>query len=225
MTGVYTTEPRPDGELGRLAAVLVDDHELVLEGLERALARAAIDVVAAFRDGAAALQFLSDGSSASHRVDLVVVDLRLGGASGVELAGRMVKCRPDVQAAILTSFEDGAAAAAAVRTGVRGFFLKDSLCGELCTGLRRVAAGHLVVDSRLASAVLAKEPIALTATELEILQLVAEGLSNRQIGEAIHLSPYTVKEYLSKAMRKLGTSTRTETVLRAAREGILPEAS
>jgi two-component system response regulator DevR len=207
---------------GRLSAVLVDDHEIVLEGLERALSREAIEVVAAFRDDESTLRFLGDGSRTAAQVDLAVVDLRLGGRSGVDLVKEILRVRPDVQIAMLTSFEDRTAATAAVRAGARGFFLKDSLCGELCAGLRRVAAGHLVIDARLADAVLDKEPKQLTGHELAILRLVAEGLSNRQIGDELHLSRYTVKEYLSRTMRKLGTGTRAETVVRAAWEGLLP---
>ncbi|NMI00560.1 response regulator transcription factor [Pseudonocardia acidicola] len=217
-----TERPHLDCEDGRLSAVLVDDHEIVLEGLERALSREAIDVVAAFRDDASTLRFLGDGSRTAAQVDLAVVDLRLGGRSGVDLVKEILRVRPDIQIAMLTSFEDRAAAMAAVRAGARGFFLKDSLCGELCAGLRRVADGHLVIDARLAAAVLHKEPNQFTIRELAILRLVAEGLSNRQIGDELHLSRYTVKEYLSRTMRKLGTGTRAETVLRAAREGLLP---
>jgi DNA-binding NarL/FixJ family response regulator len=207
---------------GRLSAVLVDDHEIVLEGLERALSREAIEVVAAFRDDESTLRFLGDGSRTAAQVDLAVVDLRLGGRSGVDLVKEILRVRPDVRIAMLTSFEDRTAATAAVRAGARGFFLKDSLCGELCAGLRRVAAGHLVIDARLADAVLDKEPKQFTGHELAILRLVAEGLSNRQIGDELHLSRYTVKEYLSRTMRKLGTGTRAETVVRAAWEGLLP---
>ena len=211
-------------EEGRLTAVLVDDHELVLEGLQRALARDAIDVVGAFLDGEGALEFLAGKMAAHTRLDLVVVDLRLGGRSGIGLVEDVVRLRPDVRVAMLTSFEDRVAAVAAVQAGVKGFFLKDSSCGELSAGLRRVAEGHLVIDSRLAQAVLGGDPnCRFTAHELSIVSLVADGLTNRQIGEELHLSSYTVKEYLSRVMRKLGTATRAETVVRAVREGLLPE--
>lgn len=210
-------------EEGRLTAVLVDDHELVLEGLQRALARDAIDVVGAFLDGDSALGFLA-GEMAHTRLDLVVVDLRLGGRSGISLVEDVIRLRPGARVAMLTSFEDRVAAVAAVQAGVKGFFLKDSSCGELSAGLRRVAQGHLVIDSRLAQAVLGGDPnCRFTEHELSIVSLVADGMTNRQIGEELHLSSYTVKEYLSRVMRKLGTATRAETVVRAVREGLLPE--
>lgn len=217
------TDPaRMHFEEGRLSAVLVDDHELVLEGLQRALARDAIDVVGAFLDGDGALEFLE--TAAHARLDLVVVDLRLGGHSGIGLVEDVLRLRPDVRVAMLTSFEDRVAAVAAVQSGVKGFFLKDSSCGELSAGLRRVAEGHLVIDSRLAQAVLGGDPnYRFTEHELSIVALVADGMTNRQIGEELHLSSYTVKEYLSRVMRKLGTATRAETVVRAVREGLLPE--
>ena len=211
-------------EEGRLSAVLVDDHELVLEGLERTLARDAIDVVGAFLDGQGALDYLSGATAGPTRVDLAIVDLRLGDRSGLSLVEQVRSLRPDVRVAMLTSFEDRSAAVSAVRAGATGFFLKDSSCGELSAGLRRVAEGHLVIDSRLAAAVLNGErDRRLTEHELSIVELVAEGMTNRQIGAELHLSAYTVKEYLSRVMRKLGTTTRAETVVRAVREGLLPD--
>lgn len=218
------TDPAAGGhfEAGRISAVLVDDHEVVLEGLERALARDAIDVVGAFRDAASALEFLGAGSRSAARVHLAVVDLRLGGGSGVDLAREIGRLRPDIRVAMLTSFEDRGAVLAAVRAGARGYFLKDSLSGELCAGLRRVAEGNLVIDARLAAVVVDGAPRPFTEHELAILRLVAEGMSNRQIGQQLHLSPYTVKEYLARTMRKLGTRTRAETAVRAAQEGLLP---
>ncbi|MDN5747982.1 MAG: response regulator transcription factor [Pseudonocardia sp.] len=215
---------RRGSEECRFTAVLVDDHELVLEGLQRALARDAIDVVAAFLDGEGALDFLAGEAAAHTRLDLVVVDLRLGDRSGIGLVEDVIRLRPEVRVAMLTSFEDRVAAVAAVEAGAKGFFLKDSACRELSTGLRRVAQGHLVIDSRLAAAVLDGGPTRrFTEHELSIVALVADGMTNRQIGEELHLSPYTVKEYLSRVMRKLGTATRAETVVRAVREGLLPE--
>jgi DNA-binding NarL/FixJ family response regulator len=209
-------------EVSRISAVLVDDHEIVLEGLERALARDAIDVVGAFRGAAEAVAFLTGGSRSATRVHLGVVDLRLGGDSGIEVVREIRRVRPDIRLAVLTSFEDRGSVLAAVRAGATGYFLKDSLSGELCAGLRRVAEGNLVVDARLASAMVDTAPKPFSEHDLAILRLVAEGLSNRQIGEELHLSPYTVKEYLSRTMRKLGTRTRAETAVRAAQEGLLP---
>ncbi|WP_214366560.1 response regulator transcription factor [Pseudonocardia sp. H11422] len=218
-------KPREAGEVvpRSLSVVLIDDHELVLEGLTRALTGDGMHIVAAFLDGTAALAFLTGGALEAATVDLVVVDLRLGDRSGVQLVEQITRQRPDLHVAMLTTFEDRAAASAAVRAGARGFLLKDSLCAELCTGLRKVAEGHLMIDSRLAAAVLTPERTVLTDHELAILNLVAEGLSNREIGVALHLSAHTVKDYLSRVMRKLGTTTRTATVLRAAREGLLRE--
>ncbi|WP_177238862.1 response regulator transcription factor [Pseudonocardia ammonioxydans] len=212
----------------QLSAVLIDDHEIVLEGLKRALSRESIDVEAGFRTGEEAVHYLQAGDAcrSGDRTDLVIVDLRLGGRSGVDLVEEVLAVRPGVQVAMLTSFEDRAAVVAAVRAGARGFFLKDSLCGELASGLRRVADGHLVIDSRLATAVLDTSLVSqFSNNELEILRLVAKGLSNRQIGDSMHLSHYTVKEYLSRSMRKLGTGTRAETVLRAVEGRLLTRES
>ncbi|MCF7550721.1 response regulator transcription factor [Pseudonocardia sp. WMMC193] len=198
-------------------AVLVDDHEIVLEGLERALVREGIPVLASFRDAESAQEFLR-----GSEVELCVVDLRLGAESGTDLVRAIRSLRPQTRVAVLTSFEDRAAVAAAVDAGATGYFLKDASSGELCEGLRRVAGGQLVIDARLVSAVLGDRPRPLTESDVAILRLVAEGLSNREIGARLHLSPHTVKEYLSRTMRKLGTRTRAETAARAAQEGLLP---
>jgi DNA-binding NarL/FixJ family response regulator len=136
----------------------------------------------------------------------------------VDVVHRM---RPEIRIAVLTSFEDRAAASAAVHAGAGGFLLKDTPIDELARRLRGVATGTLVIDSRVAGAVLCPEQRLLSGHELSILELVAEGLTNREIGARVHLSHYTVKDYLTRIMRKLGTHSRAETVARAVQQGLL----
>ena len=131
------------------------------------------------------------------------------------------RMHPDTRIAVLTSFEDRAAASAAVQAGATGFLLKDTPIDELARRLRGVATGTLVIDSRVAGAVLRPEQRLLSGHELSILELVAEGLTNREIGARLHLSHYTVKDYLTRIMRKLGTRSRAETVARAVQQGLL----
>lgn len=111
---------------------------------------------------------------------------------------------PDIPIVVLTSFEDGPAAAAVGRAGATGFLLKDALSEELTHRLRGVAEGGLVVDQRLADAVLEPQEISLCGNELTILRLIADGCTNREIAPEMHLSPYAVKFYLARTMRVFG---------------------
>lgn len=198
-----------------ITAVLVDDHQLVLEGLGNALRRRGIAVTGSFLDGQSAMHYLD-----RHMADLLVVDLRLGSGSGIAVVAEARRIQPQLKIAVLTSFDDACAAAEAVRTGATGYLLKDTPSDELGTQLHAVADGHLVLDSRVVSAVF--EPARLLSEqELTVLDLVAEGLTNKEIGARMHLSHYTIKDYLRKAMRKLGTSTRAETVIMAVQQGLL----
>lgn len=199
-----------------VSVVLLDDHEVVLDGLRRALERDNMQVLGTFLEPGPALDFL-----AAHEADLLTVDLRLKRESAVEVIEQAHKTWPNMPIAVLTSFEDRPAAAATVRAGANGFLLKDALSNELSEQLRNVAKGNLVIDHRLADAVLQPTPVALSENERRILSLVAEGCTNRDIGTAMHLSPYTIKDYLARAMRTLGTTTRAETVTRALQQGLL----
>lgn len=200
-------------------AVLVDDHQLVLEGLGNALRRQGMTVVGSFLDRETSVDFLAETT-----VDFLVVDLRLGDNSGITVVGEARRLQPMLKIAVLTSFDDVGAAAESVRAGATGYLLKDRPSEELGAQFRAVAEGHLVLDSRVASAVL-KPAQLLGEQELVVLDLVAQGLTNKEIGSRLHLSHYTIKDYLSKAMRKLGTSTRAETVITAVQRGLLHPAS
>ncbi|HEY2190872.1 MAG TPA: response regulator transcription factor [Actinomycetospora sp.] len=198
------------------SVVLVDDHELVLDGLRRALERAGWTVSGAFTDPEPALRHL-----ASTDVDVVVVDLSLGRHSGLTVVEAVRTLGSRASVAVLTSYADRSAASDALRAGARGFLLKDTGSAELVARLGAVAAGDVVVDGRVAQALGASEDGALTVQEIAILGAVARGLTNRQIGAELYLSHYTVKEYLARVMRKLGTRRRAETVVRAVELGLL----
>ena len=196
--------------------VLVDDHQVVLDGLERLLSGAGFDVVAAIVDPDEAL-------AAVRRFEptLCVIDLRLAGTSGVTLTAAVRSASPATAVAILTSFDDGAAAREAVEAGATGFLIKDLARQDLCDQLRNVAAGSLVIDRRVASAVMQPSPTQLTPRERSVLRLLADGKTNRVIAAELHVSPHTVKDHVSRLMRKLGASTRTELVAMGLRSGQL----
>jgi DNA-binding NarL/FixJ family response regulator len=205
-------------EQARPSVVLVDDHEVVLEGLGRALDRGGVRVVGTFLSGESALAYLD-----RHRVDLVVVDLRLAQQSGLSVVGAIRHLQPNTEVAVLTSYEDPAAASAAMRAGAKGFLLKDTRSTELSQRLCSVAQGNVVVDSRVSAVLSGPSAGSLSDQEVAILHAVAEGLTNREIGARMHLSHYTVKDYLTRTMRKLGTNRRAETVSKAAQQGLLQD--
>jgi DNA-binding NarL/FixJ family response regulator len=196
--------------------VLIDDHELVLDGLRRALERSGWTVSGAFVDPEQALRHL-----AAHSVDVVVIDLRLGTHSGVTVVEAVRTLDAHAAVAVLTSYADPSSAAEALKAGARGFLVKDTASSDLVARLRAVASGDVVVDGRVAEALQSRGEDLLGEQEMAILQAVARGLTNRQIGAEMYLSHYTVKEYLARVMRKLGTRRRAETVARAVELGLL----
>lgn len=203
-----------------LSVVVVDSQPVVLEGLDLVLGRAGMAVVGAFVDPAEATGFLLGGPAGDlAHVDLVVVEARVGRPAGLELIAALQQGRPQVQVVVLTGVDDGAVAPQAIRAGARGFLLKDVASKELCSSLRSVADGNLVIDSRMAGAILAPDLPPLSENQIAIVELVAAGLTNRQIGARLHLSEHTIRSYLSRAMRTLGTSSRAETVVQLSLAG------
>lgn len=196
--------------------VLVDDHQIVLDGLGRLLGGAGFEVVGVALEPTRALDVIRQ-----TQPTLCVIDLRLGTASGVALTAEVRSSSPDTAVAILTSFEDGVAAREAVDAGATGFLIKDLPSRELCDQLRTVARGGLVIDRRVAAAVTRPPTERLTPREKAVLRLVADGKTNRAIAGELHVSPHTVKDHVSRLMRKLGASTRTELVAIGLRTGQL----
>lgn len=198
--------------------VLLDDHDLVLAGLVRTLEREGFEVVVATTAVESALAAVRE-----YRPDLCVLDLRLqDGRSAIDLLPTIRESAPKTAIAILTSFEDGAAASAAIAAGATGYIIKDAERVEICRQLRSVAVGDLVIDRRVASAVLGgtTEP-PLTPRECEILHHIAAGATNREIAAQLHLSPHTIKDYVARLLRKLDCHTRAELLMVAIREGLI----
>lgn len=196
--------------------VLVDDHEVVLDGLSRLLGRAGLDVRATFTAPEPALSYL-----AGHDVDLVVVDLRLAGQDGKAVVEAVHRLRPQTHIAVLTSYADVHATSEVLRVGAKGFLLKDTASDELSHRLIDVAAGNVVVDARVASALSHPPKVVLSEQQLTILEYAADGLTNREIGQRMYISHYTVKDHLARIMKKLGTTKRVETVIAASEMGLL----
>ncbi len=202
--------------------LLVDDHEIVRRGLRELLeAEGDLEVVAeaGSLDEALALDISS--------VDVAVLDVRLPDGSGVDLCRQLRTERPDLGCLMLTSFADNEALNASVLAGARGYVLKNVRGDELITSIRRVANGEMLLTTdqvdrareRLRRQITEEIRIeSLSPQERRILDLLSEGLSNREIADVMFLAEKTVKNYVSNLLAKLGFQRRTEAALFAQRQ-------
>ncbi|MCL6522058.1 MAG: response regulator transcription factor [Firmicutes bacterium] len=210
----------PGGENGPVRVLVVDDHEVVRVGLA-ALIRRQPDLLWAGE---------ADGVKAAVRVarecrpHVVVMDVRLPDGDGVEACRLLRENDPDCRVLMLSSFSDAAAVRASIRAGASGFLLKRAHSDLLIQAIRIAAAGGTVLDPQMTGEILAalrgdgKDPLAaLSETEREVLERIARGETNRQIGEELHLSEKTVKHYVSSIFDKLQVRRRSEAAALAAR--------
>lgn len=205
-----------------IRALVVDDHPIVRAGLV-ALFEAAPDihVIGTATSGEEAIALASE-----LEPDVVLMDLRMSGIDGDEATARIVaasaRAGTTTRVLILTTYENDDAILSAISAGASGYLLKAAPEEELLAGVRAVAAGEVALApsvSRLlvqrAAAPAAPAPPALSARELEVLRLVAAGLSNREIGERLYVGEATVKTHLLHAFAKLEVADRTRAVTRA----------
>ena len=212
-----------------LRVMLVDDHEIVRDGIRAALAPEDDIVVTA---QAGTVQEAIDEADRT-RPDVVVMDVRLADGSGIE-ATREIRARhPDTKVLMLTSFADDEALFASIMAGASGYVLKQVRPGELLRAIRAVGAGDSLLDPSVTSAVLDRlrkgkhlmkdERLArLSPQEERILQAIAEGETNRQIGEDLGLAEKTVKNYVSSILSKLEVARRAEAAAYLARHTTTP---
>ena len=194
---------------------LLDDHEVVRRGLKDLL-EADGDIVVVGESGLA--------QEAARRIpalrpDVAVLDGRLPDGSGIDVCREVRSAHPEIAALILTSYDDDEALFAAIMAGAAGYVLKQIRGNDLVDAVRRVAAGQSLLDPAVTAQVLerlrqgppqdsALDP--LTDQERRILELIGEGLTNRQIGERMFLAEKTVKNYVSSLLSKLGLERRTQ---------------
>jgi two-component system response regulator DesR len=156
--------------------------------------------------------------------EVAVLDLDMPGADGLTAAEELRTAAPGCRVLVLTGLPQPAHFLRALRVGVGGYLSKDVPADELADAVRRVAAGERVLDPELAAAARATGPNPLTAREAEVLGAVAGGGSTEEVARAVHLSPVTVRNYLSQAMAKLGARNRTDAIRIAREAGWLPAA-
>lgn len=205
-----------------IRVVIVDDHPIVRAGLV-GLVNAAedLEVVGVGATGLEAIELATELTP-----DVVLMDLRMPGLDGDEATARILTAVPSTRVIILTTYETDDAILRAIGAGASGYLLKAAPEAELLVGIRAVAAGEVALAPS-ASRVLVRQAantataVTLTPRELDVLRLVAEGLSNREIGARLHLGEATVKTHLLTAFPKLDAKTRTGAVTRARELGLL----
>jgi DNA-binding NarL/FixJ family response regulator len=193
--------------------VIADDHPVVREGLRQLLRHAGMEVVGEATSGEEAV-----ASVLANDPDIVLMDLSLPGVDGVSATRSVHARQPRTPVVVLTAFAERERVLAAIDAGATGYLLKDDDPADLVAGIRAAAAGGSPFSPRVAGVLIEarvqrQADEQLTAREAEILELVADGLSNKQIARAIGISEGTVKAHLGSAFRRIGVQQRTQAAL------------
>lgn len=205
-----------------IRVVIADDHPIVRAGLAGILdATDDMAVVGVAADGVEVV-----GVAERERPDVVLMDMRMPRRNGDEATALLRESVPSARVIVLTTYESDDVIVRAIAAGAAGYLLKAAPEDELLEGIRAVAAGEVALAPSVARVLVARagrpaEAPVLTAREVEVLRLVAQGLTNREIGVRLHLGEATVKTHLLKAFAKLDVADRTRAVTRAMELGIL----
>lgn len=205
-----------------ITCLVADDHPAVVEAVADVLGEHGIEVTGRARDGSDAVSQIEE-----HRPQVAILDLRMPGLSGIEVARQLAKGMGDSGTAVIlyTAFGDRALLTEALDAGARGFVLKEAPLAEVVRAVELVASGRTYVDPVLAgvlSSSAATEKMSnLTQRERDVLRLLADGMSNEEIGKELFISPETVRTHVRKAMAKLDADTRTQAVATALRQSLI----
>jgi DNA-binding NarL/FixJ family response regulator len=212
----YTRKP------GRISVFLVDDHEIFRRGIRALLAgEPGIDVAGEAETASAALARIS-----ALRPDVAVLDVRLPDGSGISVCREIRSALPQTACLMLTGYNDEQALMGAIIAGAAGYVSKQTCGTDLVSALRAVAAGQSILDPQASQQVMARlrqrastvDPVAaLTEQEKRVLELISEGMTNRQIAQHMFLAEKTVKNYVSSLLTKLGMQRRTQAAAFSAR--------
>lgn len=201
--------------------LLADDHPLFREGVAHSLTEdPGLEVVAQASSGEQAVEL-----ALALRPDVVLLDISMPGIGGIAAAARIAESLPETRIVMLTVAENADSLMAALKAGAHGYVLKGVSATEFRAITRRVAAGEAYVTPALAAEMLAEfsRPrrtdsfSELTARETGVLELLSNGLTNREIGERLHLAEKTIKHHMTSILQKLQVHTRTEAALKALR--------
>ena len=202
--------------------LIVDDHPVVRDGLRGMLqAQPDLEVVADAANGHEAL-----AAAARHDLDVVLMDLRMPELDGVEATRRIRADHPDVKVLVLTTYDTDADILHAIEAGATGYLLKDAPREQLFSAVRAAARGETVLAPTVAAKLIRSvrtrpDHERLTPREVDVLRLVADGLTNRAIARRLHISEATVKTHLVHTYAKLGVDDRTAAVMSALEQGLL----
>jgi NarL family two-component system response regulator LiaR len=213
--------------MNSIKVLIVDDHAIVRKGIRSLLSTEPdIDVVGEAADGAQAV-------AAAGRLcpDVILMDLVMPGVDGIEATRRITAQQPGQRVLVLTSFAADDQVFPAIKAGALGYLLKDSGPAELTEAIRQVSRGEPSLEPAIARRVLhelshplkearSRTPDPITGRELEVLRLVAQGRSNREIAERLTITEMTVRTHLSNILGKLHLASRTQAALYALREGL-----
>jgi DNA-binding NarL/FixJ family response regulator len=219
-----TIAKTPGTDRGQVRVFLLDDHEVVRRGVRQLLEDSG-EIVVVGEAGTAAEALARIPPT---RPDVAVLDVRLPDGDGVEVCREVRSLHPEIKCLMLTSFSDDEALFQAIMAGASGYLLKQIKGPDIVDAIQRVAAGQSLLDPAVTTRVLERlrNPPAeddrlatLTDQERRVLELIAEGLTNRQIGEQLHLAEKTIKNYVSNLLSKLGMERRTQAAVYAATLG------
>ncbi len=206
-------------ETPEITVLLADDHEVVREGLRLALLRSpSIRVVGEAADGETAVSLAE-----RRRPDVIVMDLRMPGMDGIEATEEIVRAMPEAKVLIFTAYSERALLQRGLESGARGYILKEAPHETLLRAIEKVAGGETFVDPALMSALTRTRDgnDVLTAREREILQLLADGMSNADVAQQLFISQETVKSHVRHILTKLEADTRTQAVAIALRDSMI----
>ncbi len=199
--------------------MVADDHPAVLRAVCDVLIDGGVDVVGRASNGEEAAAKIE-----ATRPTVAVIDVRMPRLTGIEIASRVSRAAPETAVILYTAYGDRALLSEALDAGVRGFVLKEAPLQDLIRAVDMVAGGAVYVDPVLAGVLASAESERipqLTKREREVLRLLADGLTNEEIGKRLFLSPETVRTHVQKAMRRLEANTRTQAVAVALRQSLI----
>jgi DNA-binding NarL/FixJ family response regulator len=211
----------------KLRVVLADDHPVYRQGLARLLERAGIEVVAEASNGLAAIE-----AAEKTAPDVVVMDLNMPRLHGVDATRRLTERTPSSRVLVLSVSAEETDVTDAIIAGASGYVLKDDPVEDVVEGIRATANGESLISPRIAAMLLRRirdreraapelPPVPLTDRELQVLRLVADGKTNKEIGEELFIGDSTVKNHISSILMKLQVDNRVQAAVHAVRNRIL----